>query len=200
MLSTLALTVLLSASGQAAENVEQSVTVNPFRATWPALDARYEKKLGDNQGAYGRIAAGKYNPLALRALSFAMKQSGEELNVAGSLFGVGGGYNYYFKSFDRGWFGGMAAEVNRTSTTLEYQGASLAVTATDFSLGPVIGWKRVADSGLTFSWELGAGYNGIIGSPTVSGQVADQELSAAVDSEENTGFGLFGGMQLGYSF
>jgi hypothetical protein len=197
----LVLAMTLGSSDAAAKDrpinsgVDHSVTVRPMRLLWPALDARYETRVGEKGGAYGEVVAGRYNPLGLRVLSaLAAGGSGGEVDLKGTTFGLGGGYHYFFKDFSRGWYVGGGARFDRVNMSLEYDGESADVTANAITVAPHIGWKVVGKSGFTFSTELGGGYQYATGTGETT--IEGGDLNATPES----GFVLTGSMNLGWSF
>lgn len=197
----LVLAMTLGSSDAAAKDrpinsgVDHSVTVRPMRLIWPALDARYESRVGEKGGAYGEVLAGRYNPLGLRILSgLASAGSGGEVELGGTTFGVGGGYHYFFKDFSRGWYVGGGARFDRAQISLKYDGESADLTTNAITVAPHIGWKVVGKSGFTFSTELGGGYQYATGSGESS--IDDADLNVTPES----GFVLTGSMNLGWSF
>jgi len=197
MLSTLALAAALAAPAQATE-IEHTALLNPFAVFWPAVDGRYETKLADNQGAYGMVTAGKYNPLLLRLLNTLLTAaSDDQVSIDANVYGVGGGYNYYFKGYENGWYAGGNGRFSRTAVTLELGNSSSTIAANALSLVPVVGNKRTWKSGFTMQSEIGYGYTMILGGVKTTGDDISTDASTS-GTEGGTGLSL--SFLLGYSY
>ncbi len=182
------------AKAPANPDVSQGVTVRPMRLIWPAVDARYERKVGAQGGAFGEVVAGRYNPLLLR-LGTALLDEGTdgEVDIKAYMFGLGAGYNHYFNDYSRGWYLGGKARFDRISVQVASEGIDGAGVTNALTVAPHLGWKVVGASGFTFSVEAGAGYLAALGG----------NVEVAGESERTTpesGLTFTGGVNMGWSF
>jgi len=187
-LPTLLLAVLPQAN---AADVERSITTRPTRLIWPAVDLRYEQKMGDKLSLFGETTLGRYNPLLVRIVSGLADAGGAEFKM--NTYGVGAGTNYYFKSFDRGWYGGGSLGYDYGTYELSSSGESAEGKYQTLTVAPHIGYKRVTEAGFTFAWELGAGYGIVFGNEATSG-------NTTAESPASSGLAWTGGLFLGWSF
>ena len=187
-LTTLLLAVLPQAN---AADVERSITTRPTRLIWPAVDLRYEQKMGDKLSLFGETTLGRYNPLGVRILSAIASTAGVEYQS--NTYRGAAGANYYFKDFDRGWYGGGSLGYDFTTYELGASGESAEGKYQTLTVAPHIGYKRVTDAGFTFAWELGAGYGLAFGNEVTSG-------NTTAESPAKSGVAFTGGLFLGWSF
>ena len=192
MNSVVALILAISSAAEAAPT--QTLSVRPARLIWPTLDARYEAALGDQGAWFVDGVAGRYNPLLLRVVNGILTDEGSTYTIRGTNFGVGGGYTYHFKRFDRGWGVGGIANVDRFSLGLQGESSDYGVAFTMLGAGVQGGWKRAWDSGFTLGVQLQVLYTHAVGLKA-TGDI-EGELSAASEGGPGTDFATY----LGWSF
>jgi hypothetical protein len=192
MNSVLAFIFATSSAAEAAPT--QTLSVRPGRLLWPTLDARCEAALGEQGAWFVDGVAGRYNPLLLRVVNAILVDEGSTSTIVGTNFGVGGGYTYHFKRFDRGWGVGGVANVDRFALGIEGESGDYGVSFTMLSAGAQGGWKRAWDSGFTLGVQAQLTYGYALGLK-VTGDL-EGDLSAA----SNGGLGTELATYLGWSF
>jgi len=184
----------------AADDVQQSVTVNLVRATWPALDGTYTRRLADRHGVHGGLVVGDYNPLSFRSRSSQVGEYHEVLSLYGSIKAGFTGYTYYFKRFDRGWFANADLGLSRTNLVLWAGDSRATLDLTTFTVGPTLGWKRTGKRGFTVLADLGVGYSAVLGDPKATFNGVNDTVSTSVRQRKQGGYGWLGGFEVGWSF
>lgn len=143
-----------------AVSARHSVTLAPFRAAWPALHARYELRLNPRWGLDVAAGTGTYSPTAAKVAGAVLAVnipdlSITELEAATSAY-VGG-------RFARGVQLGLTVRRQVATGTVSTGSDSGVGTFSDVrvaatTIGPHVGIKRVAKSGLTFQARVGGGW------------------------------------------
>ncbi len=145
--------------GPDSQRDRHSLTLAPFRTSWPAVHLRYEARLRPKLGLDLAAGMGQWRPMAVRVASNLTdvdipEISLKEAEVALSTYPAG--------HFDRGMQLGVTVRHQWASTAAATTSmgaiAAAQATATVFTVGPHIGLKRIWNSGFTLQARVGAGY------------------------------------------
>ena len=186
--------------GKSSASDRHSVTLAPFRTTWPAAHIRYELRLRPKLGLDLGAGFGQWRPMAVRV---AGNLTGievpdidiKELEAALSTYPAG--------RFNGGMQLGVTVRQQWASTAVATStGAGLAManaTATVFTVGPHIGVKKIWPSGFTLQARVGGGY------AVANADVAAVAMFGPLLGTEEVGgsYGgpiVFGSAGLGWSF
>ena len=180
-----------------------SLTISPFRATWPAFHGRYEKRLTPHLGADVAVGFGSWNPLSARVVNALTATEMPDV----SMREVEGGLSAYVGGrFARGMQLGMTVrrQVATSEVVWGVDPTTGASTTTNFearatTVGPHLGLKRVGKRGLTFQARVGGGW--MFADAEANTELAVADSSALLPMTRGySGPMVFGNMGIGYSF
>lgn len=188
---------------RAKVTARHSITIDPFRATWPAFHGRYELRLTPHLGVDVAAGTGTYNPLALRT---ATALTGTELPDLQLTEFEGAMSVYVGGRFARGVQLGVTARKQTATADVvwledETTGASSAsaVNLASTTIGPHLGLKRVGKKGLTFQARVGAGW-AMASASAVTVMSAEGAALPIPLATSYTGPTVFGNAGIGWSF
>ena len=184
-------------------SARHSITVSPFRATWPAFHGRYELRLTPHLGVDIAGGGGRWNPLSARVVDALTETDIPDVTmreVEGAVSAYVGG------RFARGTQLGLTVRRQVAESEVVWgvdpdTGASTttALEARATTVGPHLGIKRVGKRGLTFQARVGAGWVFADAEANTELAVADASLLLPM-AQGYAGPMVFGNMGIGYSF
>lgn len=177
-----------------------SLTLAPFKTTWPAVHIRYEGRLTPKLGVDLAAGIGQWNPISLRVATGITGVNVPDISIKE----LEGALSFYPAGhFHRGMQLGVTVRHQwaSSSITAGTPGAMASGTAdaTVFTVGPHIGWKRIWSSGFTAQMRVGAGYISASASVAAVGMVGPFLASDEVGGSYG-GPMVFGSAGVGWSF
>lgn len=188
---------------RAKVTARHSITLSPFRATWPALHARYELRLTPHLGVDVAAGTGSWNPVSARVVSAVTGTTMPDVSITEVEAAVS---TYVAGRFARGVQLGLTARRQVASSDVVWgtDPSTGASTSTAFAaktaiVGPHLGLKRVGQKGLTFQARVGGGWMFADASATTVVSAGDTSLPLPL-VQAYSGPMVFGNMGIGYSF
>lgn len=148
-----------SKSRESTSARRHSLTLAPFRTSWPAAHVRYELRLRPKLGIDLGAGFGRWRPMAVRVAGNIADIDVPDIDLVEVEAAVN---TYPAGRFHRGMQLGLTVRQQWVSTSVATtSGGALAMadaSASVFTVGPHIGAKRVWPSGFTLQARVGAGY------------------------------------------
>jgi hypothetical protein len=136
-----------------------SLTLAPFRTSWPAAHLRYELRLRPKLGIDLGAGFGRWRPMAVRVAGNIADIDIPDIDLVEMEAAIN---TYPAGRFHRGMQLGLTVRQQWASTTVATSsGGALAMAdaqARVFTVGPHIGVKRIWPSGFTLQARVGGGY------------------------------------------
>lgn len=136
-----------------------SLTLAPFRTSWPAAHVRYELRLRPKVGIDLGAGFGRWRPMAVRVAGNLADIDVPDIDLVEMEAALN---TYPAGRFHRGMQLGLTVRQQWVSTSVATaSGGALAMAnaqASVFTVGPHIGAKRIWPSGFTLQARVGAGY------------------------------------------